>query len=134
MLRRSKSSFLLCYVGHHDDAYNWAQRRKLETHPTTGAAQLVEVRETVQEIVIPTYIAEEEDYYDHRMSLRVKRYLFRTVKGNYFVYIKSLNSYKEYKDIKTVSLWDAVDLYCGTFSHHLVSFESAFPGVNVEDA
>jgi superfamily I DNA/RNA helicase len=46
---------LLCYVGHHDDAYAWAERRKLETHPKTGAAQLVEIRETVKEIIIPVY-------------------------------------------------------------------------------
>jgi superfamily I DNA/RNA helicase len=39
-------------VDHHDKAYAWAERRKLETHPKTGAAQLVEVRETVREIVI----------------------------------------------------------------------------------
>jgi superfamily I DNA/RNA helicase len=47
---------MLCYVDHHDKAYNWAERRKLETHPKTGAAQLVELRERVQEIVIPTYV------------------------------------------------------------------------------
>jgi hypothetical protein len=35
-------SLLLCYVDHHDEAYQWAERRKLETHPKTGAAQLVE--------------------------------------------------------------------------------------------
>ena len=38
------------------EAYDWAERRKLETHPTTGAAQLVEIRETVQEILIPVYV------------------------------------------------------------------------------
>jgi len=47
---------LLCYVDHHDKAYDWAEWRKLETHPKTGAAQLVEIRETVQEIIIPTYV------------------------------------------------------------------------------
>ena len=52
-MHRTETSLLLCYVGHHDDAYQWAERRKLETHPKTGAAQLVEVRETVQEITIP---------------------------------------------------------------------------------
>ncbi|HEY6340238.1 MAG TPA: 3'-5' exonuclease [Bryobacteraceae bacterium] len=56
IVHRSEDSLLLCYVGHHDDAYNWAERRKLETHPKTGAAQLVEVRETVQEITIPKYV------------------------------------------------------------------------------
>src|SRR5690348_1495914 len=55
IVHRSESSLLLCYVDHHDKAYQWAERRKLETHPKTGAAQLVEIRETVQEIVVPTY-------------------------------------------------------------------------------
>ena len=50
---------MICYVDHHDAAYQWAQRRKLETHPTTGAAQFVEIRETVKEIVIPTYITKD---------------------------------------------------------------------------
>ena len=51
IVHRSDISLLLCYVDHHDKAYDWAQRRKLETHPKTGAAQLVEIRETVKEIV-----------------------------------------------------------------------------------
>jgi mRNA-degrading endonuclease RelE of RelBE toxin-antitoxin system len=56
IVHRTAASLLLCYVGHHDDAYNWAERRRLETHPRTGAAQLVEVRETVQEIIVPRYV------------------------------------------------------------------------------
>jgi hypothetical protein len=56
IVHKSEDSLLLCYVGHHDDAYDWAERRKLETHPKTGAAQFVEVRETVQEIIIPKYV------------------------------------------------------------------------------
>ena len=43
-------------MDHHDKAYAWAERRKLETHPTTGAAQLVEIRERLQEIVVPAYV------------------------------------------------------------------------------
>ena len=60
IVHRTKSSLLLCYVGHHDDAYRWAGRRKLERHPKTGAAQLVEVRETVEEIRVPRYVEAEE--------------------------------------------------------------------------
>lgn len=56
IVHKSDSSLLLCYVDHHDEAYQWASRRKLQTHPTTGAAQLVEIRETVREIVIPEYV------------------------------------------------------------------------------
>lgn len=59
IVHRTKSSLLLCYAGHHDDAYAWAERRKIERHPVTGAAQLVEIRETVREIVIPRYVEEE---------------------------------------------------------------------------
>jgi hypothetical protein len=59
IVHRSAASLLLCYVDHHDKAYAWAERRKLETHPKTGAAQLVEIRETVKEIVVPTYVQTE---------------------------------------------------------------------------
>jgi len=56
IVHRTATSLLLCYVNHHNEAYHWAERRKLETHPKTGAAQLVEIRETVQEIIIPKYV------------------------------------------------------------------------------
>jgi len=57
IVHKSEGSLLLCYVDHHDKAYDWAERRKLETHPKTGAAQLVEIRETVQEVFVPIYVA-----------------------------------------------------------------------------
>ncbi len=56
IVHRAGDSLLLCYVDHHDKAYAWAECRKLETHPTTGAAQFVEIREQVQEILIPAYV------------------------------------------------------------------------------
>src|ERR1017187_6075548 len=59
IVHRTGTSLLLCYVNHHDEAYQWAERRRLETHPKTGAAQLVEVRETVREIIVPKYVEEE---------------------------------------------------------------------------
>src|SRR6185436_14442698 len=59
VVHRTDTSLLLCYVGHHDRAYAWAERRKLETHPTTGAAQMIELRESVREIVVPTYVQKE---------------------------------------------------------------------------
>src|ERR1043166_2758637 len=59
IVHRQKEDFLLCYVDHHDKAYEWAERRKLEVHPKTGAAQLVEIRETVHEIFVPVYVQEE---------------------------------------------------------------------------
>lgn len=56
IVHKTAGSLLLCYVDHHDKAYDWAERRKLETHPATGAAQLVEIRETVKEIAVPVYV------------------------------------------------------------------------------
>jgi len=60
IVHKTDASLLLCYVGHHDPAYEWVGRRKLETHPRTGAAQMVEIRETVQEVVVPVYVEEEQ--------------------------------------------------------------------------
>src|SRR5580658_4503678 len=59
IVHKTDVSLMLCYVDHHDKAYQWAERRRLETHPKTGAAQLVEIRETVQEITIPKYVEKE---------------------------------------------------------------------------
>src|SRR5438445_9336274 len=56
IVHKTGTSLLLCYVDHHNGAYAWAERRKLETHPKTGAAQLVEIRERVQEVVVPAYV------------------------------------------------------------------------------
>lgn len=59
IVHKVQDSLMLCFVDHHDKAYDWAVRRKLETHPKTGAAQLVEIRETVQQVVVPVYVQKE---------------------------------------------------------------------------
>jgi hypothetical protein len=56
IVHKTAASFLICYADHHDDAYKWAERRRIEAHPKTGAAQIVEVRERVEEITIPSSI------------------------------------------------------------------------------
>ncbi len=52
IIHKSGDSVMLAYVDHHDDAYKWAERRRIETHPRTGALQIVEVRERVEEITL----------------------------------------------------------------------------------
>jgi superfamily I DNA/RNA helicase/mRNA-degrading endonuclease RelE of RelBE toxin-antitoxin system len=52
IVHRTSSSILLVYVDHHDAAYKWAERRRIERHPTTGAMQMVEVRELIKEVEI----------------------------------------------------------------------------------
>jgi len=50
IVHKTAASLLLAYVDHHDKAYAWAERRRIEAHPRTGAAQIVEVRERVEEV------------------------------------------------------------------------------------
>src|SRR5580704_13835522 len=57
IVHRTATSVLLCYVGHHDAAYSWAERRRIERHPTTGAAQLVELPERVESDPAPSIAA-----------------------------------------------------------------------------
>ncbi|RWC95952.1 MAG: DNA helicase, partial [Mesorhizobium sp.] len=42
IVHKTGASLMLAYVDHHDDAYKWAERRRIETHPATGAIQIVE--------------------------------------------------------------------------------------------
>ncbi|WP_299562004.1 3'-5' exonuclease [uncultured Sulfitobacter sp.] len=58
VLHKRGSDTLLAYVAHHDDAYDWAERRRLDTHPRTGAAQIVEIRESIEQVVVQHYIQE----------------------------------------------------------------------------
>ena len=56
IVHRTGDSLLVAYVGHHDDAYSWAERRRIEAHPKTGAIQIVEVRERVEELAPPAQL------------------------------------------------------------------------------
>lgn len=60
IVHKTADSLLLCYVDHHDAAYQWAERRRISTHPTTGAAQIVELREMTQDIVVPNHLLPAE--------------------------------------------------------------------------
>ncbi len=50
IVHKTADSLMVAYVDHHDNAYAWAARRRIEAHPATGAVQIVEVRERVEEI------------------------------------------------------------------------------------
>ncbi|MCK5116457.1 MAG: AAA family ATPase [Candidatus Aegiribacteria sp.] len=39
----SGSTFILLWVDHHDEAYDWARRRKVVIHPETGSLQVLDV-------------------------------------------------------------------------------------------
>lgn len=41
--RPDPSIYVLMWVDHHDDAYRWAERKRLEVHPATGAIQVLDL-------------------------------------------------------------------------------------------
>ena len=52
IVHKTADDILVCYVDHHDPAYAWGERRRLDRHPRTGAMQLVEVRERIEHIPV----------------------------------------------------------------------------------
>ena len=59
IVHKTAAGLLLAYVDHHDKAYAWAERRRIEAHPKTGAIQIVEVRERVEEAAPDLFRAPE---------------------------------------------------------------------------
>jgi hypothetical protein len=63
IVHKDASRLTLCYVDHHDDAYDWAERRVFERHPRTGALQIVEVLEKVREVAPDTVPEAQADMF-----------------------------------------------------------------------
>ncbi|PZO47502.1 MAG: DNA helicase UvrD [Phormidesmis priestleyi] len=51
VIYKEGDTWALLHAGHHDDAYNWAQNRKVELNNKTGALQIVEVTESAEAIL-----------------------------------------------------------------------------------
>jgi mRNA-degrading endonuclease RelE of RelBE toxin-antitoxin system len=73
IIHKTAQSFLLAYVDHHDEAYAWAERRRIEAHPRTGATQIVEVRERVEELSRRTTVQLPLDFGDGIAPLPITR-------------------------------------------------------------
>ncbi len=52
IIHRIGSSILLAYVDHHDQAYAWAARRKIECHPKAGTIRYVLLEEQQDETLV----------------------------------------------------------------------------------
>jgi mRNA-degrading endonuclease RelE of RelBE toxin-antitoxin system len=48
IIYKEGDTWALLHAGHHDDAYSWAENRKVELNNKTGALQIVEVTESVE--------------------------------------------------------------------------------------
>ena len=47
---RESAVYLLLWVDHHDDAYEWAARKRCEVNPRTGTIQIFDVQTTEEEL------------------------------------------------------------------------------------
>lgn len=47
---KSGNTFMLLWVDHHDDAYDWAKRHNCEIHPSTGAIQIIDTQYVEQQV------------------------------------------------------------------------------------
>ena len=45
--------YLLLWVDHHDEAYDWAARKRCEVNPKTGAVQIFDVQTVTEEVSVP---------------------------------------------------------------------------------
>ena len=85
--------FILLWVDHHDEAYDWAKRKKCSVNKTTGSVQIYDVQEVVVEQEVqdsPGIFAEIEDDVLSRIGLPEEQ--IAMVKR-----IKSLNELHEKK-------------------------------------
>jgi len=55
--------YVLLYVDHHDDAYRWAENRKLTINPVTGAMQMVTLEHVVEQEVEAAGLEQEGPSY-----------------------------------------------------------------------
>ncbi|MCA9067810.1 MAG: ATP-dependent helicase, partial [Planctomycetaceae bacterium] len=91
IIHRSGSQNTLLYAGQHDEAYHWAERRRVEHHPVTGSLQIVETTETADALLTsespptnqpepnhPGIFADFED--DYLLSLGVPRDWLPTIR------------------------------------------------------
>jgi len=50
IIHQDGEHWALLYADHHDDAYRWAERRRIGRHPVTGTIQVVEMVEAAPEV------------------------------------------------------------------------------------
>lgn len=101
-------------------------------HPKEDMERIVERKKYSTETA--ALIASDE-YWDGSNFERSGRntFLYRTPKGAYFT-VNLTQWQGERNTLTPVTLLEAIELYEGSLTEHLVTYADAFPDVNVEDA
>mgnify|MGYP000542531349 CR=1 FL=1 len=74
IVHKQGDTFVVCYVDHHDDAYDWAERRKLVKNDKTGALQYVKIEERTEEVIHREHVQKEApllDQYEEEYLLKL---------------------------------------------------------------
>ncbi|PTA66912.1 3'-5' exonuclease [Deinococcus arcticus] len=81
ILHQTGETYVLLYAHHHDAAYDWAARRRLQPNPETGAMQLVDIEEVTQIVT--------------RQVTQTQTFLFREYEPRYLMSLGVPEAYVE---------------------------------------
>lgn len=100
--------YILLWVAHHDDAYNWCKRKKIELNGETGAIQIFEIDNKNENMKIPSDInALFKGLSDKELtSLGVPNVLLNVVRA-----IVDEEEYKQLRGKFPLEVRDALDFY-----------------------
>ena len=86
LVRREDSNiYLLLWVDHHDEAYEWARRKRCELNKRTGAIQIFDVQEVTETVELP----DEPGLFD---NIRSEELLSLGVPESLFDYLRTLKT------------------------------------------
>lgn len=80
--------FLLLWVDHHDEAYQWAARKRCEVNPQTGAIQVFDVQTVVENVVRPSSMLFSKAKDEELLQLGVPEALLE--------YVRSFNNKEDF--------------------------------------
>src|SRR5690554_1759731 len=103
--------YLMLYVDHHEPAYKWAEKRKVEINPNTGSLQVFKVEEYVQEQKAAPSIPAQPGLFD---AIRDRQLLQLGVPEEALALVRSM---KEEADLETALKREQIprDAYDGLF-------------------
>lgn len=73
--------YLLLWVDHHDEAYQWAARKRCEVNPKTGAIQVFDVQTVVEQVSAPEKVALFALAKDDRTTEEIRKHAFALLNG-----------------------------------------------------
>ena len=74
IVHRTANSLMLCYVDHHDKAYEWAAKRKIEHHPQNGKPRLIVLEEVIREIIVHQVKTVAKPMFEHILDEDLIKY------------------------------------------------------------